>query len=76
MSLPNEIRAAILAVRTIEPDVTTAFFTANGGWLYATDDGDLPEFNDTIPDDVLDAASNAAYLDKGFPCAYHLPLED
>lgn len=76
MNLPNEIREAIIAVRAIDPEVTTAVFTANGTWLYLTDDGDLPAFNNTIPEDVLDAASNAAYLDKGFPCAYYLPLKD
>ncbi|MCC5611205.1 hypothetical protein LC612_31730 [Nostoc sp. CHAB 5834] len=67
-----DIENALLHVAQQFPYVTLVFFSREGNWMYCSEDFQAPDFDTvrTLDYDILQKASDAAYLDSGFPCAY------
>lgn len=81
MSMPEAVRAALLHVHSMYPEVTQVFYGVDGRWMYSGEAFEAPSFDDSnliVDTSLLEEGANAAYEDKGWPCAYALPpsLED
>ena len=68
----DKILAALLHVRENHEEITHVFFTQSGSWLYTDDEFNAPTFGSEVDLDVVDAAACAAFVDKGWPCAYSI----
>jgi len=69
---PEAIAKALDHVRASHPQVTTVAFLAGQIWVFTDDYGDDPKFGPEIDTDVLDAALDAAYEDRGLPSIYRI----
>lgn len=72
----EKVQAALRHVREHHSEVTHVFFSEDGRWLYTDDDFNSPIFGPEIDESILEAASNAAWEDYGWPCAYVVVILD
>ena len=75
MQFNEKVQAALCHVHGLFPEVTQVFYGADGRWMFCDEDFEAPNFDQAsgkVDIGLLEAAANAAYDDKGFPCAYRL----
>lgn len=81
MNMPEAVKAALLHVHSMYPEVTQVFYGVDGRWMYSGEAFEAPDFDDAnliVDTSLLEDGADAAFEDKGWPCAYALSpsLED
>lgn len=64
---PAAVTRGLDHVRSIFPDVTHVVYTRECKWLYMTDEGAMPKFNDRVDVGVLEDACDSV---ESFPCVF------